>query len=106
MRRARKISVSTADCESFKLVGDLVVREALPLAQENRAALALGHVLERLREAHEVFGRLARRRGQHVLHGGEVARRLDAAAAARRAASGQADVVRDLVEPRELEPQA
>ena len=86
----------------LELLRDLAVREALPLAQQDRAALALGHLLEHVLEADQLVGAPRRRRGQLLDHL-EVGRRLDAAAPPARAAAREADVVGDLEEPRRLE---
>ena len=61
-----------------ELVRDLLVRQALPLTEEQGAALLLRHRLERLGQADQLVG-VGLVRGDVVLHRLEVARRLDAA---------------------------
>ena len=83
------------------LLRDLAVREPLPLAQQDRAALALGHPGERLLEPDQIVLAALGRRG-HVLDRLQVTRRLDAAAPERGAVAGEADVLGDLEQPRRL----
>src|SRR5439155_10173394 len=85
-----------------ELVADLPVGETLPLAQQDRAALGLRHLLEHVLKTDQLV-RAARRRGRQLLDELEVSRRLDSAATPRGTAAGQADVVRDLEEPGRLE---
>jgi hypothetical protein len=85
-----------------ELLGDLLVGEALPLAEEQRAPLLLGHLAERLGQPDQLV-RVRLARGEDVLDRIEIARRLDAAAPRGGALAGQADVLRDLVQPRRLE---
>ena len=86
----------------LELLGDLLVREALPLAEQERATLLCRQALERLGKTDQLVG-VRLRRGKDVLHRIEVAGRLDAATAERRALAGETDVLGDLVEPRRLE---
>src|SRR2546423_12403493 len=48
----------------LQLRRDLAVGEALPFAQEDRAPLALRHLLEHVLEAYELVGKPARSRGK------------------------------------------
>jgi hypothetical protein len=82
----------------LELLGDLAIRQALPLAQEDRAALAVGHPLEHVLEPHQLV-RSRRGGGRQLLHDLEVGRRLDPSAPPGRAPAGEADVVSDLEEP-------
>ena len=86
----------------LQLVGDLAIREPLPLAEEDRAALVLRHLLEDVLEADQLVAARGRRRRQ-LLDDLEVGGRLDPAPPPRGAASRQADVVRDLEQPGRLE---
>ena len=95
------MSVSTADCETSSSVGDLAIGEALPLPQQDRAALLLGHRCERVLDPDQLVA-LATRAGDDLLDHAEVAGALDLAAAPRRAPAGQADVLGDLEQPRRL----
>ena len=76
----------------------------MPLAQENGAPLVLRHLLERRVEAHElerVAGRAVG--GYDLLQQLEIVGRLEPQTLAGRRAARDADVLRDLVEPRLLE---
>ncbi len=84
------------------LGGDLAIGKSLPLSQQKRALLLLGHVAERLGQADQLVGVHLRRRDD-VLERIDVARRLDAAPACGRTTARQADVVRNFVQPRHLE---
>jgi hypothetical protein len=64
----------------IELVGHLAIREALPLAQQDRPALVLGHLLEHVLEADQLVGDPLLR-GDDLLEDLQVVRRLDAAAA-------------------------
>ena len=86
----------------LELRGDLAIRETLPLAEQDRASLALGHLLEHVLQADQLVGR-AGGGGRQLLDGVEVGGRLDAAATPARAAAREADVVCDLEEPGCLE---
>ena len=83
------------------LLGDLAVREALPLAQQDRAALALRHLLQHALEPDELVAVVLPGRDD-VLQQLEVARRLDPAAPERGAVPREADVLGDLEQPRRL----
>ena len=100
-RRARKISVSTAELGELQLLGDLAIREPLPLAQQDRAALLLGHQRERVLDPDQLVA-LPARAGDDLLDDLEVARALDPAAAPRGAAAGETDVLGDLEQPGRL----
>src|SRR5438067_11429024 len=86
----------------LELGGDLAIRQSLPLTQENRAALALGHLLEHALQPDQLVGGTRRRRSE-LLDRLEVGRRLDASAPPAGAAAREADVVRDLEKPGRLE---
>ena len=85
-----------------ELRGDLAVRQALPLAQQDDRPVPLRQLLERFRERRCLPGDLLGR-GDEVLERIEVARRLDLAAAPGGLAASPAHVLRDLVEPGRLE---
>jgi hypothetical protein len=74
----------------------------LPLAQQQRAALLLGDDAQRGLEAEELVG-VALVCGYPLLDQLHVARRLDESPPVGVPLLGQADVVRDLEEPRRLE---
>src|SRR5919197_4573342 len=82
----------------LQLVGDLAVREPLPLAQENRTALALGHVLQHVLEPDQLVRDLLLRRHDLLQHL-HVVRRLDPPPPPGRAPPREADVVGDLEHP-------
>src|SRR5581483_187773 len=84
------------------LLRDLAIGQSLPFAEQQRAALLLRHLLQRARQADQLV-RVDLVRRNDVLHRLEIVERLDLAATRRRAQPRQADVLRDLVEPGELE---
>jgi len=105
LERARQRATCAEDerldrrLRDLQLRGDLPVGEALPLAQEDGMALLLGEAGERVVEPEElVAGGLGS--GDGVLHRLEILRPLVPRAPVRRAAPGEADVVRDREEPR------
>src|SRR5207237_1353782 len=76
--------------------------ESLPLPQQERVPLLLGHLLERIRQADQLVGvELARR--QDVLDRVEVAGALDPPPPPRGALARQTDVVGELVQAGRLE---
>ena len=81
-----------------ELSGDLAVRQSLPLAEQDRAALRLGHRLQGVLQPDELVAALLTRRYDLLQHL-EVVRRLDPPAPTRRPPPRQTDVVRDLEEP-------
>ena len=85
----------------LELLGDLAIGEPLPLAQQDRAALLLGHRRERILDSDQLVV-LPARAGNDLLDDLEVARALDPAATPRRAAAREADVLGDLEQPGRL----
>jgi hypothetical protein len=80
---------------------DLLVREPLPLAKEDRPPLLLRERAQRLIESEQVVD-VVLAGGDDVLELAEVARRFDPAPARGRAPLVVADVLRDLEQPRRL----
>ena len=91
-RRAREI----------ELLGDLAVGAAAPLAEDDRAALKVGHVVECLFEPDELLARAVVPRGD-LLQDLRVAQDLVVAAATARACAAAARVLRDREEPVRLQ---
>ena len=86
----------------LELLGDLLVGEPLPLAEQKRAALLLGHSLEGIAQAEKLVALVASR-GHEILDRFQIAGRLDEPAPVAHALPGQADVLRDRVQPCRLE---
>ena len=86
-----------------ELLGDLRVRETLPLTQEDAPTLALGKMREPLSKRRELFAPLVagRRWRGDVVHIFDLLG--DGGTTAARPSSAPADIERDLEQPRELE---
>jgi hypothetical protein len=93
------------DCglRDVERLGDLRVAQALPIAQQDRAAQILRHRGEGVVEAEELLVSVRGAAGQPLLQLLQVGRRLDPRAPRRTQPAREADVVRDLVEPGCLE---
>ena len=85
-----------------ELLGDLAVGAAAPLAEDERAALQVGHVVERLVEPDELVAR-AVSPGSDLLQDLRVAQDLVVAPASARAGAAPAGVLGDREEPVGLE---
>ena len=101
-RRAAEDQCLDRRAREIELLGDLPVGAAAPLAEDDRTALKVGHVVECLFEPDELLARAVVPRGD-LLQDLRVAQDLVLAAATARAYATAARVLRDREEPVRLQ---